>query len=76
MKEIIKPGKAKYHGHCGECGAEFTYERSDVHHNFVHGGEHVSCPICGHNVRHFGESGTRWPSDHGCDGGSGRWSVS
>ena len=60
-KEILKQGATKYHGHCGECGAEFTYEREDVHNNYVRGGEEVGCPCCGKSVRHFGEAGTRWP---------------
>ena len=58
--EILKKGRDAYHGHCGECGCEFTYERDDVKTNYAHGGERVSCPHCGYSIHHFGESGTRW----------------
>lgn len=65
MKKIIQEGITKYKGTCSECGAVFTYEREDVHHNYVYGGDHVSCPSCGHSCRHLGASGTSWP---GCGG--------
>lgn len=54
MKTIIKPGQTKYRATCGECGAVFTYERSDVNRNYVRGGEWVSCPSCGHSHMHLG----------------------
>ena len=62
-KEILKQGIKTYTGHCDECGADFTYQREDVRHNYVRGGEDVGCPCCGHGVRHFGEAGTRWPRE-------------
>jgi DNA-directed RNA polymerase subunit RPC12/RpoP len=61
-KTIIHQGTDTYHGHCPECGTDFTYERVDVRHNYAHGGEEVGCPHCGHACRHLGASGTRWPS--------------
>ena len=66
MKTIVHPGCTQYTGLCSECGCEFTYERSDVHHNYRNGGEEVGCPTCGHGVRHFGEAGSQWPL-------GGRW---
>jgi endogenous inhibitor of DNA gyrase (YacG/DUF329 family) len=39
---------------CAECGATFTYEISDIHPNYVHGGEWVGCPTCGKPCRHMG----------------------
>ena len=79
MKRIVHEGSKSYRAHCSECGAVFTYEREDVHRDYVHGGERVSCPCCGTGLRHFGASGTRWPSaseeiwartllDDGCTG--------
>jgi hypothetical protein len=65
MKTIIHKGINTYHGHCTECGCEFTYERSDVGHNYVRGGDWVSCPSCGHSCYHFGEGGTSRPTDSG-----------
>lgn len=62
-KTIIHKGVSNYHAHCGECGCEFTYERVDVHHNYIRGGEFVACPHCGHECAHFGESGTSWPRE-------------
>lgn len=59
-KKIIQGGTDTYHGHCSECGCHFTYERSDVLHNYLSGGERVSCPHCGHSLRHLGEAGTQW----------------
>lgn len=60
MKEIIEKGQDKYNARCGECGAKFTYEREDVHHNHP-GGDVVSCPHCGRSVRHSGAVGLqRW----------------
>jgi hypothetical protein len=58
---IIKPGRKTFHGVCSDCGCEFRYERSDVMHNYVKGGDWVHCPDCGEPMRHFGESGTSWP---------------
>jgi len=54
MKEILQPGTKKFRMTCSDCGAVFTYERSDVHQNYVHGGDWVSCPSCGRGNRHFG----------------------
>jgi hypothetical protein len=61
MKKIIHGGTSTYHAHCHECGCDFTYERSDVRENYLKGGQWVSCPSCGHDLRHLGESGTQWP---------------
>jgi hypothetical protein len=61
MKKIVKPGTDIYRCTCAECSAVFTYEREDVHHNYVKGGEFVACPNCGKDNRHFGASGTEWP---------------
>jgi len=63
MKEIIRDGASKYRATCHECGAVFTYQREDVRHNYVKGGEWVGCPSCGHDCHHFGASGTQWPCD-------------
>lgn len=71
MKKIIQEGITQYKATCSECGARFTYEREDVHHNYIHGGDYVSCPSCGQSCRHFGASGSAWP---GC-GGSGSHSA-
>jgi predicted Zn finger-like uncharacterized protein len=60
MKNIIAKGINKYRGTCPECGTIFTYEREDVHHDYVHGGERVSCPHCAHSIRHFGAGGSSW----------------
>ncbi len=54
MKRILHDGADRYRARCGECGCEFTYDRSDVGHNYVTGGDHVGCPHCGRPVRHFG----------------------
>jgi hypothetical protein len=62
--KIITPGTDRYCATCTECGCRFSYERSDVHHNYVYGGERVSCPHCGHSLHHFGASGTRWPNPY------------
>ena len=60
--KIITPGTDVYTATCTECGCRFSYERSDVHRNYVRGGERVGCPQCGHQQHHFGASGTVWPS--------------
>ena len=52
--KIITPGTDTYRATCTECGCCFSYERSDVHHNYVKGGEWVSCPQCGHGHYHRG----------------------
>lgn len=65
MRRIISEGRTTYHGTCHECGARFTYEREDVNHNYVRGGDWVSCPSCGHACRHFGASGSVWPRGSG-----------
>src|SRR5208337_2326166 len=59
------PGVKKFRMTCSDCDAVFTYERSDAWRNYVHGGERVSCPNCGHECRHFGATGfggdsSRW----------------
>jgi len=59
-KKIIHEGRSTFHGHCQDCGCEFTYERSDVWRNYVRGGEGVACPGCGAWCRHFGAGGTSW----------------
>lgn len=65
--KIISPGIDRYHATCTDCGCKFSYERSDVHHNYVKGGERVSCPQCGHSMYHFGAGGTMWSNDkRGC----------
>jgi len=66
MKKIVRQGTDTYRATCHECGTVFTYERDDVHHNYVRGGEWVSCPHCGHQLMHHGASGTSWP---GCGRG-------
>jgi len=72
-KKIITAGIDAYRTTCSECGCRFTYERSDVHANYVRGGEEVSCPHCGSRCPHFGASGSRWPdltkSGRGCYAG-------
>ena len=55
--KIITPGTDRYRASCTECGCKFSYERSDVHHDYVHGGERVSCPHCGYGLYHFDTSG-------------------
>jgi hypothetical protein len=66
MKEIIAKGTDRYRASCSECGTVFTYEREDVHHNYVLGGDWVSCPHCGHSHRHFGAG--KWDrGGSGCD---------
>ena len=70
-KKIVIQGTNIYCGHCHECDAQFTYEREDVHTNYVRGGEEVSCPCCGHRVSHFGASSGRRSS-----GGSGFYCLS
>jgi hypothetical protein len=72
-KEIIRKGVEKYEGRCSECGCVFTYDRSDVLHNYVNGGEWVGCPSCGHGVRHFGASGTAWPKNDRWGRGACSW---
>jgi hypothetical protein len=52
--KIIHEGATQYRTACGECAAVFTYEREDVHRNYVTGGDDVACPSCGHAVRHRG----------------------
>jgi len=61
-RKIIEPGTDVYRATCTECGCRFSYERSDVSHNYVRGGDWIACPQCGHQHMHFGASGTRWPS--------------
>jgi hypothetical protein len=57
--KIITPGTDVYRANCSECGACFTYDRSDVHHNYLRGGEWVSCPQCAHPHMHLGSEGRR-----------------
>jgi hypothetical protein len=54
VRTILKLGVDKYTATCAQCGTVFTYERSDVRHNYVNGGEDVGCPHCAHPHRHFG----------------------
>jgi DNA-directed RNA polymerase subunit RPC12/RpoP len=61
MKKIVRGGTDTYKATCHECGAVFTYQREDVHHNYIKGGEWVHCPHCGHGIMHFGASGSSWP---------------
>ena len=61
--KIIKPGTDTYRTTCLECGAVFTYERGDVHHNFAHYSDNVACPHCGTSCRHFGVA-TRVATSH------------
>lgn len=69
MKEILQPGTKKFRMTCSDCGAVFTYERSDVLQNYMRGGEWVSCPSCGHQCRHFGAAG------YSGDGGRYHWTL-
>lgn len=57
-KRIISDGTDTYRATCDECGCVFTYERGDVHHNYMHSADHVSCPQCGHGCRHLGAQGS------------------
>lgn len=63
-KEIISKGVDRYKTTCPECGCYFSYERGDVHTNYVRGGERISCPSCGHSCRHVGagwyQTRVRW----------------
>ena len=71
MKTILRPGNTTHRATCHECDCVFSYDASDLHRNYVRGGEWVDCPQCGHQHRHFGASGTRWPGDvPGCTGWS------
>jgi len=69
MKKIITKGTDTYRATCSECGTAFTYEREDVHHNYMTGGDWVSCPHCAHSHRHFGAAGA-WGSPCGRGDGS------
>ncbi len=57
--KIISPGTDTYRATCSECGARFSYEREDVHTNYVRGGEWVGCPQCHHPHMHLGSEGRR-----------------
>ncbi|MDE1834541.1 MAG: hypothetical protein KGH64_04340 [Candidatus Micrarchaeota archaeon] len=57
MRKIITKGITTYRVTCDECNAIFTYEREDIRPNYIKGGEWVSCPSCGHSVRHLGGYG-------------------
>ena len=57
--KIITPGTDTYRATCTECGCCFSYERSDVHTNYVRGGDWVGCPQCGHQHMHLGSEGRR-----------------
>ena len=53
--KIITPGTDTYQATCSECGCKFTYQRGDVHTNYVTVvREVVGCPHCGYQVSHFG----------------------
>jgi len=67
--KIITKGQDVYSASCAECGCRFSYEHSDVHHNYALGGEYVSCPQCHHEYRHFGARGSL-PNPYGSDGWS------
>ena len=43
--KIITPGTDVYTATCTECGCRFSDERSDVHRNYVHGGERVGSTV-------------------------------
>ena len=63
MIRIIQQGSTRHTARCTECDTLFEYDSSDARHNYVRGGEWVSCPYCGCPVRHFGASGApgaRW----------------
>lgn len=65
-KRVISAGDDVYRATCSECGCVFTYEREDVRHNYVSGGERVSCPHCGHDCGHYGAM--RGPGHYGHGG--------
>jgi hypothetical protein len=59
-RKIVEAGTDTYRATCGECGCRFTYERSDIHTNYVaHVRQVVSCPHCGKDVGHLG-AGNGW----------------
>ena len=64
--KIVNPGCSSYCAHCHECGCDFTYQREDVHHNYVRGGDYVSCPVCGQACAHHGAP-RRSSKGYGCD---------
>lgn len=53
-KKIIQEGLSTFTASCGECATRFRCEREDVHRNYIHDGEWVGCPKCGHACRHVG----------------------
>jgi len=55
--KFTKQAPKTYSSDCSRCGCAFTYQLEDVHHNYTFGGEQVSCPGCGHGVRHNGSPG-------------------
>lgn len=57
--ETVRKGAAKFEATCGRCGATFAYQISDLHRDYVHGGERVGCPSCGESHRHMPGWGTR-----------------
>jgi hypothetical protein len=58
-KRIIERGQDQYVCTCAECATRFTYERSDVQHNYARGGDWVSCPHCSTPCGHYGAR-TKW----------------
>jgi len=54
MIRVIREGVVEHRATCQNCRCQFTYERSDLHTNYLHGGEWVSCPGCGEGHRHAG----------------------
>jgi hypothetical protein len=74
VKTILQPGSTTHRATCHECACVFSYESSDVHTNYVRGGDWVGCPQCGHAHRHYGASAASWPTTLGGCGG-GRWSA-
>lgn len=57
-KRILEEGSTTFHARCTECGTHFSYELEDVGHNYMLGGDWVSCPKCHRGCRHYGQM--RW----------------
>jgi coenzyme F420-reducing hydrogenase gamma subunit len=52
--KIIQEGVTTYHATCHECGCKFSYNREDVHHNYLRGIDCIGCPSCGASCQHNG----------------------
>jgi len=52
-KQIIRVGNQLHNANCRRCACQFTYELEDVYRSYTLGGEWVTCPACGHAIRHF-----------------------